>query len=143
MVMTCFVLSHNLQIKAEDLPPFSSMELAAGLKAHASGITLSEPLEHPHWLIRIESELPPEQLGLELIKAWRGFRRACVHTDSHQLLALGGRKDTPGPAGSPLISGSWGVDVVETADADAFLHSINWEGLKQGRPADGVFALRG
>lgn len=141
--MTCFVLSHNLQVQDEGLPPLNAVDLAAGLKAHASGISLAEPLDHPHWLLRIESELPPADLALELIRAWRGFRRACGHAEEHQLLALGGLKDSPSTAGSPLTPGSWGVDVVETVDAAAFLHAIGWEALKQARPADGVFALQG
>jgi hypothetical protein len=42
-----------------------------------------------------------------------------------------------------LQQGDWGVDVVETRDAVAFLQSINWELLKQGRAPDGVFELQG
>jgi len=141
--MTCFVLSHNLQVQEPGLPPFNAVDLAAGLKAHASGISSSEPLDHPHWLIRIESDLDPADLALDVIQAWRGFRRACGHTDGHQLLALGGRKDSPSAAGSPLTLGAWGVDVVETMDGPTFLRSIGWEALKQGRPADGVFAVQG
>jgi hypothetical protein len=45
--------------------------------------------------------------------------------------------------GSPLQEGSWGVDVVETPNGDAFLKTINWNGLKASRPADGVFEARG
>jgi len=141
--MTCFVLSHNLQVQAPGVPPFNAVDLAAGLKAHASAIVSAEPLDHPHWLIRIESELAPADLALDLIQAWRGFRRACGHTDGHQLLALGGRKDSPSSAGSPLTLGAWGVDVVETMDGPTFLRAIGWEALKQGRPADAVFAMQG
>ena len=141
--MTCFVLSHNLQVQETGVPPFNAAVLAAGLKAHASGIVSAEPLDHPHWLIRIESELAPADLAVDLIQAWRGFRRACGHTDGHQLLALGGRKDSPSSAGSPLTLGAWGVDVVETMDGPTFLRAIGWEALKQGRPADAVFAMQG
>jgi len=141
--MTCFVLSHNLQVQKPDVPPFKAVDLAAGLKAHASEIVSAEPLDHHHWLIRIESDLAPADLAVDLIHAWRGFRRACGHTDEHQLLALGGRKDSPSSAGSPLTLGAWGVDVVETMDGPTFLRDIGWEGLKQGRPADAVFAMQG
>ena len=37
---------------------------------------------------------------------------------------------------------SWGVDVVECGDPDAFLESINWSALKGGRPADAVFEVK-
>jgi hypothetical protein len=35
------------------------------------------------------------------------------------------------------------VDVVETMDGPTFLRAIGWEALKQGRPADAVFAMQG
>ena len=56
-------------------------------------------------------------------------------------MALGGRKDSTGNPGAPLQKGGWGVDVVETVDADAFLKVINWSSLTAGRPADGVFEV--
>ena len=71
------------------------------------------------------------------------MRKTLGHGADHELLALGGRKDNSGMPGSPLQEGSWGVDVVETQDGDAFLKTINWDGLKAGRPADGVFEARG
>jgi Protein of unknown function (DUF2656) len=141
--MTCFVLSHNLQVQEPGVPPFNPVDLAAGLMAHASGISSAETLDHPHWLIRIESDLAPGDLARDLIQAWRGFRRACGHTDGHHVLALGGRKDSPSAAGSPLTPGAWGVDVVETMDGPTFLRAIGWEALKQSRPADGVFEIQG
>ena len=140
--MTCFVLSHTLQVQSPDLPALSPAELAAGLKAHSSLILMAEPLDHPHWLLRLEADGSVDEVADALIQAWRAFRMASGHAASHHLLALGGRKDTDGAPGSPLQKGSWGVDVVETIDADAFLNMINWDGLKQGRPADGVFERR-
>ena len=140
--MTCFVLSHNLQVQSSDLPPVSPVDLAAGLKAHSSRIHTAEPLDHPHWLLRLDAEGSADEVADALMEAWRAFRQASGHASNHHLLALGGRKDTDGVPGSPLQQGSWGVDVVETIDADAFLQMINWDGLKQGRPADGVFERR-
>jgi hypothetical protein len=58
-------------------------------------------------------------------------------------LALGGRKDDQGASGALLQQSDWGVDVVETLNTAAFLQSINWELLKQGRAPDGVFELQG
>ena len=63
------------------------------------------------------------------------------HNIDHHLLALGGRKDTAGSPGSPPTQGSWGVDVVECGNPDAFLESINWNALKAGRPSDAVFEV--
>jgi len=140
--MTCFVISHNLQVQSSDLPALTAAELAAGLKAHSKRLHTAEPLAHPHWLLRLEGDGSAEELADALMDAWRAFRQASGHATEHQLLALGGRKDSDGAPGSPLQKGSWGVDVVETIDADAFLQMINWDGLKQGRPADGVFERR-
>ncbi len=141
--MTCFVISHNLQVEGPDVPSFTASELAAGLQDHSTTIKRVEILDHPHWLVRVESDEQAKALAEELIRTWRAYRLARGHSDRHVLLALGGRKDTPTSPGSPLCSGQWGVDVVETTDAADFLTSIGWEALKQGRPTDGVFELRG
>ena len=141
--MTCFVVSHNLQVLSEALPSLSPAVLAETLQASSQHISSAEDLQHPHWLVRIESELEASALAVELIRAWRAMRKGMGHGADHELLALGGRKDSPGMPGSPLQRGSWGVDVVETQDGNAFLKAIDWDGLKQGRPDDGVFNLRG
>ena len=141
--MTCFVLSHNLQVHSAAVPSLAPAVLAETLQASSQHISAAEALEHPHWLVRIDSELDASALAVELPRAWRAMRKALGHGADHELLALGGRKDNPGMPGSPLQEGSWGVDVVETEDGDAFLKGINWDGLKQGRPVDGVFEARG
>lgn len=141
--MTCFVLSHNLQVNSTTLPPLSAEELAVGLKKHSQRITSADPLSHPHWLVTLQAEGSAQEVADDLIAAWRALRKTRGDDMAQHLLALGGRKDTEGAPGSPLQRGAWGVDVVETVDGDAFLQSINWEGLKAGRPADGVFELRG
>lgn len=141
--MTCFVLSHNLQVHSDAVPSLTPAVLAETLKACSPHISAAEALEHPHWLVRIDSELEASALAVELPRAWRAMRQTLGHGADHELLALGGRKDNPGMPGSPLQEGSWGVDVVETPDGDAFLKTINWDGLKAGRPADGVFEARG
>ena len=141
--MTCFVVSHYLQVEGPDVPSLTARELAAGLQNHSTTFKQVEVLDHPHWLIRVESDAEAKTLGEELIRTWRAYRRARGHSERHVLLALGGRKDTPTSPGSPLNIGQWGVDVVETTDAESFLTSIGWEALKQGRPSNGVFELRG
>ena len=102
----------------------------------------AEALSHPHWLVRIESELAVDEMAQELVKAWKQYRLIQKHDVNHNWLALGGRKDTTGSPGSPLIQGSWGVDVVECSNPDAFLDSINWNALKAGRPSDAVFEVK-
>lgn len=141
--MTCFVISHNLQVHAQAVPSLAPAVLAEALQASSQCIKTAEPLDHPHWLVRIDSELDAIALAVELPRAWRAMRRMLGHGADHELLALGGRKDNPGMPGSPLQEGYWGVDVVETYDGGAFLKTINWDGLKQGRPVDGVFEVWG
>ena len=139
--MTIFLLSHNLQVQSGSLPPWDGVELAEGLGRLCSSITQSDALFHPHWRIRVESRSDPASLAGELVEAWAALRRECGHDISHTILALGGRNDTPAAQGSPLELGTWGVDVVETEDSEAFLETINWFGLKASRQPDGVFEV--
>lgn len=141
--MTVFVVSHNLQVNSDRVPALSAVALAEAIKGESTAFTLSEPLSHPHWLIRLESALEADVMAQELVKAWKGLRQTAGHESDHHCLALGGRKDTPGSPESPLQQGSWGVDLVECAQPDQFLLSINWEGLKAGRPSDAIFEVKG
>ncbi|MDP7998720.1 MAG: DUF2656 family protein [Synechococcus sp. SP1 MAG] len=139
--MTIFVLSHNLQVQSALVPSISAADLAEGLLSSSSSFSKAEALSHPHWLVRIESDLAAHEMAQELVKAWKQYRLIKKHNVDHHWLALGGRKDTSGSPGSPLTLGSWGVDVVECGNPDAFLESINWNALKAGRPSDAVFEV--
>lgn len=140
--MTVFIVSHNLQITSDTVPAISAQALAEGLKAHSNAFDHSEALNHPHWLIRLESSLTSEEMAKELVRAWKKLRISSSHSSDHHWLALGGRKDSPGSSGSPLQEGSWGVDVVECSDPDQFLLGINWDALKSGRPSDAIFEIK-
>ena len=140
--MTIFILSHNLQVESALVPSISAADLAEGLLSNSSFFSKAEALSHPHWLVRIESELAVYEMAQELIKAWKQHRLIQKHNVNHHWIALGGRKDTVGSPGSPLVQGSWGVDVVECSNPDAFLDSINWNALKAGRPSDAVFEAK-
>jgi hypothetical protein len=139
--MTTFLLSHNLQLDSGSVSPWKASELAEGLQRLCAGIISAEALDHPHWLIRLESTVDPVAQARELVEAWAALRSESGQAVEHAILALGGRKDTPAASGSPLDQGAWGVDVVETVDPEGFLEAIHWEGLKAGRPADGVFEV--
>ena len=141
--MTVFVLSHNLQLSSSEVPAIGASELADGLLKASDHIQSSEALNHPHWLVKVDSNLSAQEFAQELIQAWEKYRKACGHSMTHSLLALGGRKDSKAASpAAPLQQGSWGVDVVECADPDGFLKAINWDELKGGRPQDGVFEVR-
>ena len=104
------------------------------------GVNVSA-LQHPHWKVRVDSDLDPESLAQTLLQAWRRFRESNGVQTDFTILALGGRKDGVATSNSLLQTGSWGVDVVETDRPSEFLGSINWEGLKSGRPADAIFEI--
>ena len=139
--MTTFVLSHNLQVLGTNVPALDFAELASGLMEYCESVSKAEPLSHPHWKVKIESTADAEALATELTNAWRAIRSALGHDINHVVMALGGRKDSEGLPGAPLQQGGWGVDVVETSDAEGFLKTINWTGLTAGRPDDAVFAV--
>jgi hypothetical protein len=137
--MTTFIISHNLQIVATNIPAFKPDELVDGLLKQNESFQSITALIHPHWLLRLESTLEVQELAEALLAAWRGVRLSNGHEFNHTVMALGGRKDDKAIPNSPLQTGCWGVDLVETLDGPAFLRSINWDALKSGRPADAVF----
>jgi hypothetical protein len=128
-----------LQINSAEVPAFSAGELAEALQNENSQLTSATALNHPHWMLRMESELDVNNMAEALLNTWRLVRLRLGHTFNHTAIALGGRKDENANPSSPLQIGSWGVDLVETIDSDAFLRSINWDALKSGRPVDAVF----
>lgn len=140
--MSVFVLSHNLQVQSDDVPPLTAAELSSGLMANSASFSSAEALNHPHWLIRLESNLDGSAMAEELLKAWKQYREKNGHAVAHTWLALGGRKDSEAMPGSPLQKGCWGVDVVECENPDQFLQDINWNALKGGRAPDAVFEVR-
>jgi hypothetical protein len=139
--MTTFVLSHNLQVQSKDVPAFQTQVLADGIVSNSSSIISAEVIEHPHWIIALTSNLPPNDMAVELVEAWKQLRSKPGQNVDHVILALGGRKDSPAAPGAPLQEGFWGVDVVETNDEKSFLQAINWDALKSNRPEDGVFEV--
>ena len=76
----------------------------------------------------------------DILIAKRESQTESITTDT---LILGGKKTTPATSMSPtsLKPGEWGVDVVETAKADIFLQSINWNALTADKPSDGIFRI--
>ena len=141
--MTVFIVSHNLQITSVDTPSLTGRDIASGLMNSSTAFKTSTPLDHPHWLVKLESDLEVSAMAEELIKAWKNFRLKQGHSTEHAFLALGGRKDSVANSASPLQAGYWGVDFVECQNSDQFLESINWNALKAGRPIDAVFEARG
>ena len=137
--MAVFILSHNLQVQNSDVPALSPVQLAEGLSQHCPSVHATEALDHGHWMVRLDSSMPPNELAEELTSGWLAMRASFGHQTNHAVMALGGRKDSEGAANSPLQKGFWGVDVVESSDPKGFKQLINWESLKNARPQDAVF----
>ncbi|MEL6788054.1 MAG: DUF2656 domain-containing protein [Cyanobacteria bacterium J06607_15] len=144
------LLSHNFDLRQSELPALKREDFAqvfiAGLEGK-EGIKCSY-IQNPHWVVEIlfptEKYEPKEigQLSGEILTSNRKSQQpdSKLTTDT---LILGGKKTTPATSMSPtsLQTGEWGVDVVETAQADAFLASINWDSLSANKPSDGIFRL--
>ena len=86
-------------------------------------------------------DLAPEELANVVLEAWRNYRQSGGLQSDFTIIALGGRKDGATTPNSLLKTGAWGVDVVETDRPSEFLGSINWDGLKSGRPADAILEI--
>ena len=97
--MTTFILSHNLQVQSEVVPAFDLNALSDGLKKHSQHIENVGVLQHPHWILLLEATCTPKEMALDLIHSWKALRSELGHDTSHVVLALGGRKDTPGSPG--------------------------------------------
>lgn len=144
------LLSHNFDLRHSELPALKREDFAQvfidGLEGK-EGIECSY-IENPHWVVEIvfpADKYEPKEIGRmcgEILTDKRKSQQpnGKLTTDT---LTLGGRKTTPATSMSPtsLRTGEWGVDVVETLQADAFLASIDWDSLSADKPSDGIFKL--
>lgn len=144
------LLSHNFNLYNNELPALNREEFAQvfidGLK-EKNNITCSY-IENPHWVVEII--FPTQEFDAETIGKMCGeiliAKRKSQQPDSKlttDTLILGGKKTTAATSTSPtsLQTGEWGVDVVETKQADIFLTSINWDNLTADKPSDGIFKI--
>lgn len=144
------LLSHNFNLNNNQLPTLNREQFAQifidGLKDNQN-INCSY-INNPHWVVEIL--FPSEKYTAQEIGQMCGeiliSKRQSQITDSqpsNDTLILGGKKTTPVTSPSPtsLQIGEWGVDVVETQQANIFLASINWDELTAGKPRDGIFRI--
>ena len=144
------LLSHNFNLYNNELPALNREQFAQvfidGLKGK-DNITCRY-IENPHWIVEIifpTQEFEAQEIGQicgEILtsKRKKDLAESKLTTDS---LILGGKKTSPVANNLPntLQPGEWGVDVVETAEADAFLTAINWEILIEGKSSDDIFRI--
>ena len=144
------LLSHNFNLRNNELPALEREKFAQvfidGLQGKDS-IKCSF-VKNPHWVVEIlfpQSEFEPQEIGRMcgeiLITARKNQQpESKVNIDT---LILGGKKTTPATSMSPtsLQPGEWGVDVVETIQAQGFLQEIAWEKMTVDKPSDGIFKI--
>ena len=144
------LLSHNFNLNNNQLPAINREEFARvfidGLKEKAD-ISCSY-IKNPHWVVEIRfpiDKFEPQEIGqmcgdILISKRRKDLSGSKLATDT---LILGGKKNTPVISTSPtsLQPGEWGVDVVETAQGDIFLESINWDNLTADKTSDSVFKI--
>lgn len=144
------LLSHNYNLSNNELPALTREEFAQvfinGLQGQSS--IECRLIENPHWVVEIIfplEKVEPQDVGQmcgEILTSSRKSKQpdSKLATDT---LILGGKKTTPATSASPtsLQPGEWGVDVVETAQADSFLTAINWDVMIADKPKDGIFKI--
>ena len=143
------LLSHNFNLNNNELPALNREEFAQifidGLK-EKDDISCSY-IKNPHWVVEIlfPSKFEPHEIGqmcADLLISKRKSDRSGSKLTTDTLI-LGGKKTTPVTSPSPtsLQPGEWGVDVVETAQGDIFLESINWDNLTADKDSDSIFKI--
>ncbi|BAZ17259.1 hypothetical protein NIES4071_91370 [Calothrix sp. NIES-4071] len=141
------LLSHNFDISDSVIPPLSREQFAQvfidGLGANAQ----CRLVNNPHWIVEVifdTDSYSPIQMG-ELCAQALVNLRISQKKDAKlpNTLILGGIKTTPATSSSPdsLQPGEWGVDVVETSDAERFLQGIGWEAAIATKSPDSIFKV--
>jgi hypothetical protein len=134
------LLSHNFNIQSTSVPALSRLEFTKIFQAGLGEGYQCQEVESPHWIVEVlfPGDRSPLAVGEAVATALAAARNGDV-----EILALGGLKSTP-PTSAPgaLQPGEWGVDVVETADGEEFLKSIDWATTVNGRSAETFFEAR-
>lgn len=138
---TRMLLSHNFNLTDDRLPALSRSQFCAIFQQGLDRAYRCQPVESPHWVLEISipSDSNPHQAGLAVAETLAQARAAVM-----EILILGGIKTTPATSSLPgaLQPGEWGVDVVETADGEEFLRSIDWATTVASRASDSYFEVR-
>lgn len=142
------LLSHNFAVSVARLPwldrPAFAQVFEEGWRNRPD--LSCRLLEHPHWVVEIlfpAEQMSAVELGELCAQTLADKRRSQVTEPLPDILVLGGIKNTPvaNPNADGLRTGDWGVDVVETESADAFLSEINWTGMTAARPPEAIFKV--
>ena len=144
------LLSHNFNLRNNELPALVREDFAGvfidGLQGKEN--IQCNYIQNPHWVVEIlypTEEFEAKEIGRmcgEILTSKRKSQQSDSKLPTDTLI-LGGRKTSPATSMSPtsLKSGEWGVDVVETAQAEVFLQDIAWEKMIADKPSDGIFKI--
>ena len=143
------LLSHNFDVSPDAFQPLNRVTFTETFQIglHSYGYLECRQIDHPHWIVEIlfpPDRISPPQVG-ELCAHALGEQRRSHHPQNAVpvILVLGGLKATPPTSSHPdaLQSGEWGVDVVETDNAAAFLQKISWATMIAQRPVGSIFKV--
>ena len=143
------LLSHNFNLNNNELPALNREEFA---QVFIEGLPEQEHIQcsyiqNPHWVVEIKfpvDKFTPQEIGQMCGEILTNKRKSQLESElTTDTLILGGKKTTPVTSASStsLQTGEWGVDVVETAQAEAFLAAINWDAMTADKPSDGIFKI--
>lgn len=143
------LLSHNFNLNNNELPALNREEFA---QVFIEGFPEQKNIQcsyiqNPHWVVEIKFPLDkfaPQEIGQMCGEILTNKRQNQLGSElTTDTLILGGKKTTPVTSASPtsLQTGQWGVDVVETAQAESFLAAINWDTMTADKPSDGIFKI--
>ena len=142
------LLSHNFDISEDILPGLSREEFAQVFIDGLQDVAKCRLVNNPHWIVEVlfdADKYSSIQMGEYYANTLAKVRSSQIKNGEKQphILILGGIKTTPAMSSSPdsLQTGEWGVDVVETADADSFLTALNWENMIADKPSDNIFKV--
>jgi Protein of unknown function (DUF2656) len=144
------LLSHNFDLSGDRLPRLSRTEFADLFIEDLTDHTVQCRLvDHPHWIVEVRfasAQISPQQVGELCAQILLQKRKTQQPDAAHlpEILILGGLKSTPATSDAPdaLQPGEWGVDVVETANAEQFLQGIQWAETVAGRSPDTIFKVK-
>ncbi len=146
---TRMLVSHNFDITDPAIPvlsPGNFTEIFLMALEVNDSVGFCQRIDNPHWIFELRfdgNRFTAQQIGDRLVKALAEARKSKVAADviRPHTLALGGLKQTPATVVSrnSLQPNEWGVDVVETVDADAFLAGLNWEATIASKDPATVF----
>ena len=146
MTTTRMLLSHNFDITDAAIPALSRVAFTDVFVQALEDCGTCRLVDNAHWVVEVrfeENQFTPAQMGDRYVQALASARRSTLrgNTQFPEILALGGLKSTPPMSNSPdaLQMNEWGVDIVETVNAETFLAGLGWDGTVSSRAPGTIF----